>query len=178
MTRVLYIGGLGRSGSTILDMLLGEVAGVVPVGEIVHLWQRGLRDNARCSCGQPFADCPFWGEVGSVAFGGWERVDAARMVATARAVDRHRRLPTLLASPGRLQPELDRYADSLARLFAAIAQVSGATVVVDSSKDPPHGFVLREVPQIDLRAVHLVRDSRGVAYSWTKRVVRPDATGG
>src|SRR5439155_4026021 len=44
----------------------------------------------------------------------------------------------------------------------------------DSSKAPSTAFVLRQVPGLDLRLVHLVRDSRGVAFSWTKRIVRPD----
>jgi hypothetical protein len=173
---VLYIGGLGRSGSTILDMLLGDVEGVVNVGEVRHLWERGLRQNARCSCRATFAECAFWSAVGEHAFGGWASLDAAAMVAGARAVDRHRQLPALLARPARIRVELDRYTGVLARLFTAIHAVSGAELVIDSSKDPPHGFVLREVPDLDLRTVHLVRDSRGVAYSWTKVVERPDAT--
>jgi hypothetical protein len=34
--------------------------------------------------------------------------------------------------------------------------------------------VLRHVPGIDLRVVHFVRDSRGTAFSWTRRVMRTD----
>ena len=172
---VLFVGGLGRSGSTVLDLLLADQPGMVPVGEVRHLWERGLRDNDLCGCGAPFHDCPFWQAVGEHAFGGWHRLDPAGAVAAARAVDRHRQLP-LTASPlGRRSAALVRYAGMLQRLYAGVLGVSGGQVVVDSSKDPPHGFVLRHVPGIDLRAVHLVRDSRGVAYSWAKSVVRPDA---
>ena len=70
--RVLFVGGLGRSGSTVLDLLLGDVPGVAAIGEVRHLWERGLRDNSLCACGEPFHDCPFWQRVGEVAFGGWE----------------------------------------------------------------------------------------------------------
>jgi len=172
---VLFVGGLGRSGSTVLDMLLAQEPGMVPVGEVRHLWERGLRDNDLCGCGAAFHDCPFWRAVGEHAFGGWHRLDPDYALATARAVDRHRQL-SLTASPlGRRSPALVRYAGILQRLYAGVLAVSGGQVVVDSSKDPPHGFVLRHVPGIDLRAVHLVRDSRGVAYSWAKTVVRPDA---
>ena len=34
--RVLYIGGLGRSGSTLLDRMLGQLDGVWSVGELVE----------------------------------------------------------------------------------------------------------------------------------------------
>ena len=43
--RVLYIGGWGRSGSTLLDRVLGQVPGVVSLGEVRELWQRGWAEN-------------------------------------------------------------------------------------------------------------------------------------
>jgi Sulfotransferase family len=176
-TSVLYIGGLGRSGSTILDILLGEVEGVAAIGEVRHLWERGLRDDALCACGARFGSCEFWREVGARAFGGWSHVDPGETIALARAVDRHRSLPGLLAHRPRRHAAAMEYGRILGRLFSAVAATSGARLVVDSSKDPPHGFVLRTVDALDLHAVHLVRDSRGVAYSWTKVFARPDATG-
>jgi hypothetical protein len=47
--------------------------------------------------------------------------------------------------------------------------------VVDSSKHAALAYCLRGAAGLDLRVVHVVRDSRGVAYSWTKRVSRPEA---
>ena len=55
--------------------------------------------------------------------------------------------------------------------------MSGATVVVDSSKLPTHTMLLRSVPDLDVRLVHLVRDSRGVAYSNRKLVIKDTTTG-
>jgi len=65
--RVLYIGGLGRSGSTLIERLLGQVPGVCAVGELVHLWDRGITEDERCGCGEPFRQCPFWSQVGKTA---------------------------------------------------------------------------------------------------------------
>jgi hypothetical protein len=50
-------------------------------------------------------------------------------------------------------------------------------VVIDSSKHASLAFCLRSSPGVDLRVVHMVRDSRAVAYSWGKVVDRPDAAG-
>jgi hypothetical protein len=50
-------------------------------------------------------------------------------------------------------------------------------VVVDSSKHSALAHVLRWADDIDLRVVHVVRDARGVAYSWTKSVARPETDG-
>jgi Sulfotransferase family len=178
--RVLYVGGLGRSGSTLVDRLLGEVSGCLSVGELVHLWRRGLLENERCGCGAWFGDCPFWTGVGTRAFGGWHRVDAERICALQRRVDRNRFLPWLLvpsAAPLRWRRAHDRYTEVLSRVYAAIAEVGRASTIVDSSKHASTAALLRSVPGVDLRLVHLIRDPRGVAYSWSKRVERPEAAG-
>jgi len=52
--------------------------------------------------------------------------------------------------------------------------VTGARVIVDSSKIPTYAMLLRGLPGVDLRVLHLVRDSRGVVFSWQKRVRRTD----
>jgi Sulfotransferase domain len=175
--RVLYIGGLGRSGSTLLDLMLGEVPGLFPVGELRFIWERGVVADELCGCGAQFRECPFWTAVGIEAFGGWDAIDPDELVSLKRTVDRHRFLPYILFPflNSNFERRLHRYAGILARLYRAIAKVSGASVVVDSTKDPPYAFLLRRVPGIDVSVVHLVRDSRGVAYSWTKHVRKPEA---
>ena len=69
---VLYIGGLGRSGSTLVERLAGQLPGACAVGELVHLWERGITEDERCGCGAPFHQCPFWQQAGKTAFGGWD----------------------------------------------------------------------------------------------------------
>lgn len=176
--RVLYIGGMGRSGSTILQAMLGQLPGFVAAGELRYLWQRGPIDNVLCSCGEHFGACPFWMRVGESAFGGWGELDARAVVALQAAVDRHRYLPEIVGPARRTDfaDRLERYTALLRRLYTGIASVSGSAVIVDSTKDPPHGFILQRTFGESVRVAHLVRDSRGVAYSWTKRVQRPEVT--
>ena len=175
---MLYLGGLGRSGTTVLERVLGELPGTCSVGELVHLWQRGVLDDETCGCGEPFSRCPFWTEVGRRAFGGWDRAQAARMEELRARVDRTRFIPKLIAPRlmGRQRAELREYVGTFLRLYRAISEASGGAVVIDSSKHSSLAFCLRTAPGIDLRVVHVVRDSRGVAYSWTKEVRRPEAT--
>lgn len=174
--RVLYIAATGRSGSTLVERILGEVPGLCAVGEVVHLWQRGLLRNERCGCGEPFHSCPFWTQVGQEAFGGWEAVDPIRMTLLKHGVDRHRFLPLMLrpSSFPAYQERLERFSEALSALYRAIAKVSGGSIIVDSSKSSSYLFLLRRLGGIDLRMLHLVRDSRGVAYSTTKQVRRPE----
>ena len=177
LPRVIYLGGLGRSGTTLVERLLAELTGVCAVGELVHMWQRGVVEGERCGCGEPFRDCPFWRDVGEAAFGGWDRLDVSRIAQLHRAVDRTRHIP-LLAVP-MLHPAvrrgLNEYISYYARVYSAIADVSGCPTVVDSSKHASLAFCLRWHSELDLRVIHVVRDSRAVAFSWTKQVSRPDA---
>ena len=179
MTRVIYLGGLGRSGSTLLERMLGELPGVCALGEVVHLWQRDIRDDERCGCRRRFSRCDFWRAVGERAFGGWGRVPVERVLELRARVERTRYIPRLARwhVPGEFGAWVAEYADHYARIYAAAAEVSGATTVVDSSKHSALAYCLRWSADIDLRVVHVVRDSRGVAYSWTKTVARPEADG-
>lgn len=177
LRRVIYLGGLGRSGSTLLERLIGELPGVCSAGEVVHMWQRGIVEGERCGCGQPFGDCEFWCAVGQDAFGGWGAVDVGRIAELRRAVDRTRCIPVLAASALRpsSRARLDEYVGNYVRVYQSIARISGRGVIVDSSKHASLAFCLRRQPGLDLRVIHVVRDSRAVAYSWTRQVSRPDS---
>jgi hypothetical protein len=173
--RVLFIGGLGRSGTTLLERLLGQVDGVQTLGETVHLWLRGIRRGETCGCGKPFHECPFWTSVGEVAFGGWDKVDVAELVSLHDQVDRLRKVPSVVARPS---DDVRRYANAYQSIYQAAQEVSGASLIVDSSKHPSMAYCLRVCEDINLRVLHVVRDPRAVAYSWSKTVERPEDTGG
>jgi hypothetical protein len=164
--KVLFIGGYGRSGSTLLDRVLGETSGVVSLGEVRHLWREGLVENRRCGCGTAFRDCPHWSGVLTDAFGpAGPDVDEIRRLQTA--VDRWWRIPVLARRSEGAQ--LRRYADYLGALYRAVAVRTGAQVLVDSSKDVSHGWVLQHLGAgFDVRTLHLVRDARAAAYSWMR----------
>lgn len=174
---VLFIAGWGRSGSTLLDRIVGQVPGFVSLGELRDIWQRGVVEDRLCGCGRAFSACPFWQEVGRVAFGGWSRVDLARAQALRRSVDRPWALPLLLAP--RLSRRFDQrageYADLLETLLRAVQTVAEARVLVESSKIVTTGLLLWRAGA-RVRVLHLVRDGRGVMYSWRKVVERADAT--
>lgn len=176
---MLLIAGSGRSGSTLFERALGDVSGVTALGETVHLWERGLRDDELCGCEEPFSRCTFWSEVGEIAFGGWDSLPAAELVALRHRVVRTRYLPRMLGPSRDVGWRLDR--DRLARvvgaIYRAVAELTGARLIVDSSKMPAYAGLLRHAG-IDLRCAYVVRDPRGVAHSWAKTVTRPEVLDG
>jgi hypothetical protein len=174
-TRVLFVGGYGRSGSTILDILLDRFPGITAVGEFRHLFGRALGDNELCSCGAPFRECAYWTEVLTVAFP--DGYDRKRIHAAVRAINRVVKAPALLhpsLQSASMRQHAAVYRDAFTAAYRAVATVSGASVVVDSTKYPLHGLFLRSVPSLDLSTMLLVRDPRAVAYSWTRHRLRPE----
>ncbi len=173
---VLYIGGDGRSGSTLLSAMLGNYPGFWPVGEVRGIWH-AIQTDELCGCGTPFSECDFWISVGERIFGGWNHVDVDEMLRLDAAYVRHRFVTRLLVPPLRRKHAagLGRYEAVLGSIYSTIREVSGCAVIVDSTKDPPYAFLLHSAAGINLRLVHLVRDSRGVAHSWAKKgVARPE----
>jgi hypothetical protein len=175
--KVLYIGGYGRSGSTLLVRLLGQLRGLQAVGEMWNIWQKSFVDNELCGCGSPFHECAFWGAVVQEAFGGFHAVALDEIHALRRTVRSQTYLPLLLyprLRTGEQQRRIQDYTAVLSKLYTAIRSVSGCQAIIDSSKGPRYAMLLRETPGIDLRVVHLVRDSRAVVYSWQKKMVKPE----
>ena len=166
---MLYIAGVGRSGSTLLERMLGAVPGAVNAGELNAIFSRVSAQDQRCGCGERFSACPFWAAVGEQAFDGWSSV-TSRMSDLQPRVIRQRHVPSLLTglAGASYRRELDEYLDTYRRLYDAIASVAGAEVVVDASKSTAQLAALRRIEGLDLRVLNLVRDSRGVANSWSK----------
>lgn len=168
--RVLYFAGTGRSGTTVINSLLGQLPGCFAAGELRYLWQRGVAEDHTCGCGRPFSECPVWTAV-------MKRVRDAGATLDEPAIGRRllsrlriMRLPVLLARRALGRPPVPFHADDvhIARLYRAIADETGASVVIDSSKLPPYGLLLSQLPGIELSVVHVVRDPRATAWSWQR----------
>lgn len=163
---VLYIAGYGRSGSTVLDVLLGSHDQVESVGELVYLGEEWKRSRRTCACGVDYRQCPFWKD----GISGLK--EAEKFARLNRCVESRARLFRLLS--GSIS-ERDRqvYRRRMRALFSYVAEQGNASVVVDSSKSARHAagrfWALRHVAGLDVRVLHLVRDGRSVLRSVTEK---------
>ena len=173
--KVLYIGGWGRSGSTLLGNILNEVDGFFHVGEIPFIWQQGVVENRLCGCERPITECDFWSQVFTRAIGGRD-VERARELAGLRAetLSMGRILRSSVGLARIDSAKLDEYLLATEQLYQAIADVAGCRVIVDSSKLPFHYYALQRIKSLDVRLVQLVRDPRATAFSWQKSIARED----
>jgi len=171
---VVYVAGLGRSGSTLLSRLLGQIPAWVAVGELHNIWRSGAsrgRPDELCGCGRAFAECGFWRRVVASGLGAQSASEAS---ALASGVARLRHLPWL-AGPWRprgFSRRLASYAAVVSALYRSAAAEGNGRVVVDSSKDLGPLWMLTRAPEVRVTVLHLVRDPRGVAFSWSKRLRR------
>ena len=94
---MLLVTGFGRSGTTLVNTILGSTPGVFAAGEVRFLWERGLIEGRRCGCGEPLQRCPVWGPIVEKAFGSPPDIDPAALVAEDASVMRTRHLPWMLA---------------------------------------------------------------------------------
>ena len=164
--KVLYIAGFERSGSTILNRVLGQIDGFVAWGELRDIWQHGVIENRSCTCGALFRECPAWTKILDTAFEGIDRVEAQEMTKLLQKT-RASVLPHYFGiwQKAFIKHGIEEYLKSLEKLYRAIQANTGSRVIVDSTKASWYGYVLGMLPTIDLYVVHIVRDSRGVCHS-------------
>ena len=168
--RILYVGGYVRSGTTIVDMLLGMNPATLAVGEVNIIFRQIAKtdDPVKCSCGKPLRDCPLWSQV-------IERFHAAFPNMTLEQADLiTRKVETY---PERLR-DASRYWDQYVSLwrviFQAVAEVSGASTIIDSSKTGRHSLcrplsLAQAGFQVSL--LQMMRDPRAVTWSKLRREI-------
>ena len=186
---VVFIMGAGRSGSTVLDLFLGQHPLVQSVGELCNFVHDGWIERRLCSCGQRVPECELWSRVTEL----WKKRSQVDLEAYEelrnRVEERRSVLWQMFSRPSPEQVQLGKdvrgnfltYAQWTAGLYQAICEVTEKIVVVDSSKNPARGLALvlmaERLDLIDLHLVHLVRDVRGFAWS-AKKSFRSDEQAG
>ena len=122
----------------------------------------------KCSCGKPLRDCPLWSPV-------MERFHAALPDMTLEQADLiTRKVETY---PERLR-DASHYWDQYVKLwrvmFAAITEVSGASVIINSSKTGRHSLcrpLSLAQAGFDVSLLQMMRDPRAVTWSKLRREI-------
>jgi len=167
-TTVIYVAGDGRSGSTLLEGLLAAATGAVAVGEARMWLAAGFRWGARCGCGEQFTSCRFWSAVVQAALPESDEAHRAGLEAAGRSLIANRHVRLLDRGREAWSAPQRALGDTHVDLYQSVLAVSGAPLIVDSSKTPAYALFLAAQPEVDLRVIHLVRDSRAVVHSWTR----------
>jgi hypothetical protein len=164
---VLYVAGWGRSGTTVLNRLFAGPE-VIGVGELRWLWRRGVLQRQTCGCGEAWDGCPLWQPIVK-ELASQTGDDPQSLAHTLDRLGDKAARPMQAAAPwARRSDDRRRYVSSLRRLYQKISWVSGARVVVDTSKHAGHALLARDTG-LDVTILHLVRDPRAVVWSHGRR---------
>lgn len=186
----VFVCSAARSGSTLLDMLLGQHPKIESLGEINFLG-KSIARNEQCSCGELVQKCPVWGDVFSQIkrekgidllsqpYGMWQWdtwMDNAnadfnqqtRLYLSARllrrAITKLHYVPVFhkLFS---LPPKLEKGIQNAFYMYDLIRKLRSADIVVDSSKEVYKAISIYLKAPESVRLIFLSRDGRGVMYS-------------
>ena len=183
---LVYVASIGRSGSTLLESMLGAHSQMATTGE-VHLWpheilQGGVRP---CGSGKFVQEDPFWIEMRRRAdpltqphpqihfFR--EKHNAGRTLRRERLSDFQ---PRPLAEDVRQM--VRQYGENNYHLFNTFIDLVEETVgrrpewVVDASKDPYRLLWFLRSGLFNIKVFHLVKNPSGFVYSVTKEWLESD----
>ena len=184
---VIYILGNTRSGSTLLDLLLGSQPQIWTLGEAQDLpWI--LREKEKpCGCGVPVENCEFWRDlIPEIPLDGWQYpIDYYRAeyfignklrsrLLRARLLRNLLLEPRLSKGPMKKNSAVDEYGSINAQYFRVVWEAAqkhcGGEIrwLVDASKNPNRLYWLQQSQKFDFRVIRLVRDVRGFANSVTR----------
>lgn len=182
MPRIAYLLAASHSGSTLLAMLLGAQHGACSVGEL-KATSLGDARSYRCSCRKLICECEFWNKVSAaIARRGIPDFDITRAgtsVFEVRSAYAKRLLSPLHRGPLletardaalSLSPVWRRHLNACDRrneaLVESILEITGAKVVVDSSKVALRLKYLLKNPKFDIKVIRTLRDGRAVALTY------------
>jgi hypothetical protein len=181
--KLIYILGFARSGTTILGNLLGEIDGFVHVGELYRLWRRAVLSKDKCGCGKRVTECELWSTAAANAFslkngkGQSASAQVSRAWETAwkdqRRAESNTKWRDLLLPP-RNNESLKSYARLMEDVLRNVAEISGARVIVDSSKLPVSGAYAKHLKMVRPYFLHVIRDARGAVFARQRRFARSE----
>lgn len=162
---IVYIASAARSGSTILDIVLGNHPRIESVGELKEFERLRWAQNDYCSCRSRAHDCPYWSPIHEQWTARLEESDLSSYTAQLGFFLRLKRWRRWASTAAAADSTFRRFQAQTLALYRTIQEVSGKDIIVDSSKGPGIAYFLSTLPEIKLSVVHLVRDGRAVAWS-------------
>jgi len=157
----IYLLGAGRSGTTLLAILLNNHEKIETLGEM-HQFYEFLEEGKNCSCGERLQHCLVWKNIQTKI--SLEEISTRRKL--LEEAETHGKIPKLLLTKStNLQ-----YLQVQEELFLQLQQQRKSEWFLDSSKYIARYLLLKKSKKLNLRGIYIVRDPRGVVYSFQKKV--------
>lgn len=167
-TKVIFIGGFGRSGSTLIDIYLGCHESIFSLGELLQINRDSLKDEL-CSCKKNIGECDYWSKVISQWEAGrqlsqldFEKYDAKFRLSLRNALYHFK-------SRFSKDPLIEKFFEDYRLLLNCISKEQQGSYVVDSSKNPFRLLLYKRlIPKKDIISLHIFRHGTRVLNSYKK----------
>ena len=173
--QLIYISSLGRSGSTLIDIILGEQENHFSLGELNNLTRAGLIHGEYCSCGAIIEDCPFWSKV----IMDWNKVRNLSIVEYRKATIQYVRTKGIFRFFKNMLFPSENFRAFVAdtrSLYDILLKHTNGAVLVESSKRAQKIWLLRKIG-LKIKVIHLTRKFSGVLNS-NKKFFKKDVKAG
>lgn len=158
--KILYIMGAGRSGTTILGILIGNLQKSYHVGEINKFFE--------------FKGVPHARKEGEACYNVYKEIFndffveyCEKELMIPRSFEYHSGLmKSFFVSSG---SELNKYYKMQCKLFESLFDVFGSEVIIDSSKYPLRALMLKRLSEYDISYVYLRRPYFSAYSSFKKK---------
>jgi hypothetical protein len=164
--KIIYIMGDGRSGSTILSIILGNHPDIASVGEL-HRWPEFQGQTKPGD--EKLENKRFWEDILAHYCALGSSPDFENLALLQEDIEDYQQFFKVLLSKDTQDSEA--YKNYLKQLFEAISCVADRQIIVDETKKPGRAYKLLKHKDFDTRVIHLVRDPRGVVWSQLKKDV-------
>jgi len=143
---IIFILGMGHSGTTLTDIILGSHSQITSMGEMEKYGRYfAAPEKHRCTCGKRLVDCEYWNEV-------QRRIEAG---ADHWPVD--------------LKTKNVFFEKNVTTFLRTALNVCGKSWISDSSKNGARLERYQSSACFNVFTVYVIRDPRAVAFSWQKK---------
>lgn len=152
---IIYISGAGHSGSTLLDIILGNMDNSISTGELCFFPEKGIKNGEYCACGMQVPNCTFWSEIIS-AWNEKREMDLDTYIHFQNKLHSKKNVFFALSQFLRPSDKMLMYMRDTKLLYKLIFERSDSTYLIDSSKTPLRVLVLKRIG-FKLKIIHLTR---------------------
>lgn len=168
---IVYIAGDGRSGSTLVELILANDSNTIAIGEGYRFWKRYEEGSSECGCGTLITSCELWKKVNARLHrieeyslsGHWAQIQYLLQFKNWRKIQDYLKTP-----------EYSVFSQVVRDFYNSVFQYSGKSVILDSSKNIGWLHVLKALGIAEIKILHLERNPCEVMNSWKKKVKLPE----
>jgi len=157
-SNIIYLMGAGRSGTTILEVLLHNSPGISAAGELTKVLQYGFLNGTTCSCGHSVDTCEVWRRVKESSLS-----DIHVKVKYLKQLDYHSGLIKAVLN-SHSKDKWEKYLETNRLLFSTVEDASPTPHIVDASKYAARALNLHRAFPKKVKVICLLRNPMGFIH--------------